>query len=69
MGGPLGRILGCPRDLPDCLEGSVWGDNLGGSWDVLGILWTAWMAVCVRTSREDPRMSFRQSGILPRLEG
>jgi len=24
--GQLGRILGCPRDPPDCLEGCVWWD-------------------------------------------
>ena len=50
---------GCPWDPPDCL-GCVWGDIQGGSWDVLGILRTAW-AVCVGTTREDPGVSMGSS--------
>ena len=33
MGGHPGRILGCPWEPPDCLEGWVWGDIQGGPWD------------------------------------
>ena len=57
VGGQLGRILGCPRNPPDWLDGCVCGDNSGGSWDVLGILCTAWRAVCEGTLREDAGMS------------
>jgi len=27
VGGQLGRILGCPRDPLDSMEGCVWWDN------------------------------------------
>jgi len=40
------------------MEGCVWGDNQGGSWDVHTIQ-TAWRAVCGGTSREDPGMSIQ----------
>jgi len=63
--GQLGRILGYPWDPLDSMEGCVWRDNYGGSWDVHGILWTAWRVVCGGTTREDPEMSLgfsRQHG-------
>ena len=50
--GQLGRILGCPWDPPDGLEGCVLGEIQGGSWDTLGIPQTAWRAGCGGTSRE-----------------
>ena len=37
------------------------GDNQGGSWDVHGILRTAWRTVCMGTTREDPGMSMGSS--------
>ena len=33
VGGHPERILGCPWDPPDCLEGWAWGDIQGGPWD------------------------------------
>ena len=40
VGGHPGRILGCPYN-PDSMEGCVWVDIQGGSWDVHTIQ-TAW---------------------------
>jgi len=45
--------------------GLGWGDIQGGFWDALGILQTAWRAVCGVTSREDPRIPL----VSPRLPG
>jgi len=39
------------------IEAICMQDIEGGSWDVLGILRTAWRAVWVGTTREDPGMS------------
>ena len=60
--GHQGRILGCPRDPPDCMGPCVLGDSKRGSRDVHGILRTAWGPVCEGTPREDPGMSTGSSG-------
>ena len=60
--GLQGRILGCPRDPPDSMGACIGRDSKGGSWDVQGILWTAWRPLLERTPREHPGMSKGSSG-------
>ena len=58
-----GRILGYPWDPPDCLEYHACGDIQGGFWDLLGLLQTAWRAMCVGLLRKNLGMSLGSSGL------
>jgi len=53
-----GRILGYPWDPPDYLEYIQ-----EGFWDLLGLLQTAWRAMCVGLLRKNLGMSLGSSGL------
>ena len=58
-----GRILGYPWDPSDCLEYRACRDIQGGFWDLLGLLQTAWRAMCGGLLRKNLGMSFGSYGL------